>query len=521
MKEKIKTKHLHIAIIILGIIFISIPIFHENLWFDESYTVGIASKSFQDIWKIGSSDVHPVLYYWILHIFYLMFGSNIYIYRLISMIPVAILSVLGYTHIKREFGEKVGFLFSFLVLFLPINLVYAGEIRMYTWAMLFVSLMTIYAYRIYRQVSSNQETDKKKIKNWILFTIFSLASCYTHYYGLATAGIVNVILFIYLIVKVIKNNKENKENKIFGIDLKCFIIAAVMQILLYLPWFLVAVVNQLKGLSNGFWIPKPSPEIFLQIYIFQFTGVLDVQFVSKTIAIIFASIISTYTIYCLANAIIAKVKGKDEISNKSGILAISIYFLVMFSILIISIKKPILYARYFLNLTGLFIFFLAFFIAKGGKKILTIAIGTIIVVMSIAINCSLINMNYDISNPKPLEYIEKDLKEGDMILFDNRGSGFVISMQLIDVPNCFYDKEQWHVEEAYKAFGKDMLTINDLEPLKDYKGRIWLVSSDNYWLYDEFADTFGEENIEIIKQDSFEIKYHGYKYTISLVEKKW
>ena len=64
-KNKMKSKYIHIAIIVLGIIFVSIPIFHENIWFDESYTVGISSKSFIDIWKIGSNDVHPVLYYFI------------------------------------------------------------------------------------------------------------------------------------------------------------------------------------------------------------------------------------------------------------------------------------------------------------------------------------------------------------------------------------------------------------------------------------------------------------------------
>ena len=64
-----KTKYLHIALIILGIIFITIPVFHNNLWFDESYSVGMANKSFIDIWQIGSNDVHPILYYWILHPF--------------------------------------------------------------------------------------------------------------------------------------------------------------------------------------------------------------------------------------------------------------------------------------------------------------------------------------------------------------------------------------------------------------------------------------------------------------------
>ncbi len=117
LKQEKNLKYIHIAIILLGIIFISIPIFHQNLWFDESYSVGMANKSFADIWSIGSNDVHPVLYYWILHIVYLLFGPNIYIYRILSMIPIAILGILGYTHIRKDFGEKVGLLFSFFVVF--------------------------------------------------------------------------------------------------------------------------------------------------------------------------------------------------------------------------------------------------------------------------------------------------------------------------------------------------------------------------------------------------------------------
>lgn len=515
--KKINSKVLHIAIIVLGIIFISIPIFHKNLWFDESYTVGIVSKSFSDIWRIGSNDVHPVLYYWMLHIIYLIFGSNIYIYRLFSVIPLAILGILGYTHIRKDFGEKVGFLFSFLVLFLPISSAYSGEIRMYTWAMLFVSLMAIYAYRIYK-CASNQEC--LNIKNWILFAIFSLASCYTHYYGLATAGVINVIIFIYIVVKSIKSHKANKENKLYTTDLKCFTVSAIVQVLLYLPWFFAAVVIQLKGLSNGFWIPKPSLTGLLEIFIFQFTGNLDISFISEPVAIIFGIIITAYAIYSMIRVIIeSKNQCKKSNENTAGFCAIGIYFIVMLCILIISIIKPLLYARYFLNLTGLFIFFLAYFIAKGGRKILTMILSIIIIIVSMMIKFNICSMNYDTSNVQPLAYVEQDLQEGDMILFGNEGSGFVLSMQLIDVPNCFYDSAYWNVEPAYEAFGKDMLTIKTLEPLDNYKGRIWIVNTENYKIYDEFIERYGEENITLIKREGFDIAYHGYRYTIALIEK--
>lgn len=87
---KNKTKYIHIAIIIIGTIFLSICAFHISLWFDESYSVGIAKHNFADIWVITGNDVHPALYYWALHIIYLIFGNNILAFRLFSVIATVI-----------------------------------------------------------------------------------------------------------------------------------------------------------------------------------------------------------------------------------------------------------------------------------------------------------------------------------------------------------------------------------------------------------------------------------------------
>lgn len=119
---KFKIKNIHIAIIIIGIIFNCISIFHPNLWFDEAYSVGLANKSFTDIWKIGGNDVHPILYYWILHIIYLITNSSIegsiIAYRIFSAVCISILGILGFTHIRKDFGEKNrSTIFIFLIFF--------------------------------------------------------------------------------------------------------------------------------------------------------------------------------------------------------------------------------------------------------------------------------------------------------------------------------------------------------------------------------------------------------------------
>lgn len=215
MKNKISLKTLHIILMILGTIFISLSIFHTTLWFDESYSVGIANQSFIDIWKIGGHDVHPVLYYWMLRVVNILTGGSILAYRIFSALAIAVLGLLGYTHIRKDFGEKTGLLFSFFSYFLPMMAVYANQIRMYSWAIVFVTLLSIYAYRIY-----NGDTS---IKNWIIFFLTSLASLYIHYYGLMAAGLINLFLFISFI-----KNKKFKE-------LKCIVILGIIQAIAYVP----------------------------------------------------------------------------------------------------------------------------------------------------------------------------------------------------------------------------------------------------------------------------------------------
>ena len=208
-----KSKIIHLALIAVGIIFVLLPAFHRGLWFDESYSVAIANKGFGQIWQITGNDVHPALYYWLLHIVNMIFGANIIAYRLLSALAIIILGILGYTHIRKDFGEKTGIIYSFLIMFLPVTLLYSSEIRMYSWAAVLVTLTGIYAYRIIRKESN--------IKNWILFGLFSLLSAYTHYFAMMAIGIINIMLFAY----TIKNKKYIKE----------FLITGISQIVLFIP----------------------------------------------------------------------------------------------------------------------------------------------------------------------------------------------------------------------------------------------------------------------------------------------
>lgn len=493
-KKKDKILMLNIIIIILGTIFISLGAFHTNIWFDESYSVAISNHSFSEIWNIGGNDVHPVFYYMMLKIVSLFFGNNILVFRLFSIVPIVILSILGITHIRKEYGERTGIIFSFLTLFLPIIAAYSSEIRMYTWVMLFVTITAIYANRIYKNELS--------IKNWVIFALFSLLSAYTHYYGLMFAGIINVILFIYLL----KNRKG--KNK----DLKIFIIQAVVECLLYVPW-LYYFIKQLTSVGGGYWIKLEFPDILYNVLGIQYMGSL-----SNIFGFCFA-----ICLYIYLGFVIYRCK-KERISVKNARNSLLLYVLIVFIAFLISLKSPILYPRYLMTITGLLIFFIADIMAKEKSKYITIEICIIIFVTSLISNINIINNNYDNTNMKQIEYLEENIKDDDIIVYSNIGNGSVFAVYFKDNKQYFYNGDHWNVEEAYKAYGPQMETVEDLDFLKDYKGRIWIIdSTDSSFYNDKFkTDDYKVIDSKVIKTkypSSFDTNYSGYEYNLILIEK--
>ena len=502
--KNINKKYIHIGIIVLGIIFIFLSAFHENIWFDESYSVAIAKHNFGDIWNITGKDVHPPLYYWMLHIVWMIFGNNVIVFRLFSVLAIAILGILGYTHIRKDFGENVGFLFSFLTYFLPVMCTYSQEIRMYSWSCLIVTLLAIYGYRLYKNIKDKKEL-KVQNKNLIIFGIFSIAACYIHYYALASAGLINFFLLIYLI----KNRKDNTK------ILRNFIILAIIQIILYIPWLLY-LKGQVAHVEGGFWISLGLSTL-IEVPSFQFRRQLDSDFSFNTNTII--SLIAALAMYIYVVYRIYKAK-KEKDEMKPGILSVILYILVIIAVLIISLlmKQSILFARYLLVITGIYIFALAFFMAKEKRKWITVLICTIIIILGCISNITNIMINYDDSNMKQIEYLKENIKPDDIIIYSNIGNGGVIAAFFPDNKQYFYNGDYWDVEEAYKAYGPGMETIYNYEDiLKDYHGRIWLIDSENLDLYNEIP----KEGIkDIIEQKEFETKYQNYVYTIVLLEKE-
>ena len=480
-------KKVHISIIIIGIIFIFSSLFHTNIWFDEAYSVGLANHSFIDIWKIGGHDVHPILYYWILHIIALVTGSSILAYRIFSGTLIAILGILGYTHIRKDFGEKTGLIFSCLTYFMPAVAVYANQIRMYSLAILSVTILGIYAYRLMK--------DQCK-KNWIIFFISSLVSIYTHYYGLMAAGIINLFLFGYFI-----KNKNKKQIIII-------IAQGLVQAIAYIPWLMYFMI-QLKNISGGFWIGFEFPKTLFELLGFQYIGNMKNEYIGFYFSIgLFILLIVLY------------FKNKKQIDNRLPIkLSIAIYLIVIIAALIMTaiLGTLILYYRYLFVITGLFIFAISYILAKTNKDYIAIIVCLLTIILGTVSNTIQIINNYDQNNLKQIEFIKENIQNEDIVVYKYIGNGAIIAVDFKDNKQYFYNADNWNVEDAYKAFGYHMETCTNLDFLENYKGRIWVVDQDSFNLYNE---VFNNEEYNVLKQEKFKIPYQDDTYGITLVKKK-
>ena len=543
--KKINYKILYISIIILGTLFILISCFHSNMWFDESYSIAIAKHSFKEIWQIGSHDVHPVLYYIMIRIVMLITNNSIVCVRVFSCVPLILMSILGYSFIRKEFGNKAGLIFTFFSLFFPTLLTYAGEIRMYTWAMLFVTMMFVYAYKIMnnnnvREVLSydnNIMYEKKKknkntlLKYWIIFSIFSLASAYTHYYALAVAAIINVGMFIYFIIAYAKSSKNDTSNyddikndnkksekinseNIRKVNLISSIVSALVQIILYIPWLFV-FISQTKVVSKGFWIKFPTP---LNVIEFIYTGNIGEGSVPKYLSIPFSLISIAFLIYLIVknwkrNSIKTKFPKTKETKTTKVIALIWVTIILIMCLASLIMKQSVFYQRYLFTLMGLFLIGFSILLSGENKKIIATYCLCILIISTI-LNINLINTNYDYTNKEPMIYLKSELQQNDWILISDQDySGYIcVATLLNDFSKVInYNVNNWNIKEAYKCYGD---TILNLDEINGIKGRMWIISAINSNIPNEVAEKF---NAEIIDSKEFKTKYKGFEYKFTLI----
>ncbi len=494
MPKRISSQKLHLLLLAAGTLYLASGAFHTALWFDESYTVGLIRQNVPDLCRIAVYDVHPHLYYLLLKLFTWIAGDGIVELRLFSVAGGAVLAALGYTHIRRDFGPSVGIWFTFLAFFLPAMLKYALQIRMYTWAPVFVTLAAIYAWR-----SAIQEGSGRKNLLWMI--VFSLASAYTHYFGLLAMACLNLFLLVH--------NRWEKR------PLRRWLIPAVLQLAAYLPGFLILLFQ--VSLDGASWIRVEYPGVLADTLSFFLIGDTPEDAVGISDGGRMALTVLSVCLWGLLLLSLLRLRKRDKAKARPPLLAAGLCASVIGLGLVVSIFRPVYYVRYTMILYGLAVFAFAWMAARLSQRWLRILVILGVLALAAIRAIPLYQVNYDPSSSAVEDALDGRMQAGDLFLLEDITCAF-IAVKYPDVELYYYNQYGWNVETTYQAFGHNAHVADSLEEIREalahHTGNIW-VQGDT--LLSLTATLDGVREVETI---AIETAYYEYSFSLVLFEKK-
>ncbi|WP_408071906.1 hypothetical protein [Butyrivibrio sp. JL13D10] len=241
--------------------------FSPDIWYDELFSIQFALKPISEMVKLTAADVHPPLYYIIVHVFMRAFSTignlvgidgaaagactsgplPVVYAKVASVIPLLILFIYGITVIRKCYGAFIGGLFSCAMIAMPQMADYSVEVRMYSWVMFFITALCIHAKPF---IQPDKEKQVKGLRFGKMFPIFiyGLLACYTQYY----AAVAVAAVYLFLIVWSVRKNIY---------QLGIILISANLTVVCYIPWIGV-VLSQAKSVSSNYWIQPLSLRSF-------------------------------------------------------------------------------------------------------------------------------------------------------------------------------------------------------------------------------------------------------------------
>ncbi|MFT8413519.1 MAG: glycosyltransferase family 39 protein [Oenococcus oeni] len=392
-------------------IFLLLCVFNSQIkyvWNDESFTLSLIPHSYLSILSLTAKDVHPFLYYWIAK--FLSFGTtNIYslivIERLVSLLPYLLLLLISFTYIRRFWGQTVSLIFSVSVLLMPGILQYGEQIRMYSWAIFFVTCVFLNALLILKSDSQN--------RYWIGLSVFSIFAAYTHYYGFLD------VIFIYFILLLCWKNLRFTFWK--------YLLSVAVDLLIFLPWIPI-FLHQVSGVSADYWIGKFGLKQIIEFVLFPFTLTNSIPGYLVA-ALLFFIIAAGLFIFLKEHRTHGSNREIQYFEMLGGIFPTLLVILA--GTLISYVDRPILISRYLVPGLGIFWFSVSILISKSDhknfKKILLIAVLCLGLLNSIAYTRRLLIENQTFQTSSNFF---KQMNKKAILIYDNSVTMFVSSYYL-------------------------------------------------------------------------------------------
>lgn len=409
---------------------------HDNLWYDEAYQMILNRNSFADIIYYTGRDFSPPFYAILLKIVTMMFGSSLFVGRMVSLSAVFGLIWLSFYPIRKVFNEKVSFLFALFLLTTQFLFYAAIEIRTYSWSMFFTLACVVYMLMILKE---------NKTSNWILYTIFAILGMYSHNYSILCIFITNALFLIYIIFK--------RRDLFWN-----YLIARILIFIAFLPWINV-LLQQINAVSTKFWIPRPNQNTFYN----------SVDFMIYNNVIVKATIVIGIIV-----GIWNLIKTEKPVLKKSFILIIPSVLTLFLFIWSSCFKTPLFIPRYIVPVSGALLLFVAIMFRAVKSKLL---MAILLVVWTIP-TFDIYRMEYYKTDDRTVyqikEWVNK-LDEKPVFLQYYEFHLGITSYYFPKAINICHEKTDT-VLTTFDAFGDSVIQIQDPLDVKKRTNRFFVVN---------------------------------------------
>lgn len=227
-------------------IFFGLTVFGQSsIRLDEAQSLFQTNRDIPGILYLVAQDVHVPLYHTLLYFWQLLFGQDIFVARLLSLVFFVAAIIMTYVTATYAFGRRsIGLFAALLVTLSPFMNWYGMEARMYT-MLAFIAVAHTYLFlRVMRTPHAGY---------WILWVVVAILGLYTHYFFA-------FVLLPELVAAIMLRKKAAGQRFLIK-----FIVAGAVAGMALLPWLLY--VFSLGFASNTQpALSQPSPGDLFDTY---------------------------------------------------------------------------------------------------------------------------------------------------------------------------------------------------------------------------------------------------------------
>nr|WP_064679509.1 glycosyltransferase family 39 protein [Pseudomonas silesiensis] len=304
-----------IAVVILALLMRFHAITIPAVWYDEAFSLLLARETPWEIWPITARDVHPPLYYVLLHYWMLLVGDDVLSARSLSVLADVGTLLLSIKLMSLVATRRATWIAALLLALLPISIRYSQEVRMYTMVSFWLMGATV------ALVCWVKAPDKKRFAT--LYVLLMTAAFYTHYFA-ALCVLVHWLFWFRV-----------RHVRAAVLPVRAWVLANSAIVVLFLPW-MSHFIRQLQRRDGLDWIPPLTWQTVLNT-VWPFTVMNDSVPVTSWWRVVPTLLI----LVCAATLLV-----KDPKERGYNILLVGYFFVPVLIVYILSLWVPIFSARY-------------------------------------------------------------------------------------------------------------------------------------------------------------------------------